>query len=499
MLYISFVILISAIFIFTLNITGKQLKFVILACMGIILLMISSILCSFRMSGVYGSAAFSNFRIIYKFAEYLKLSYGNIYKIALAGSFCIYCSVLSVSLSLMHFQKKTAAFLFLIPLYLYLFINDPDFLFGLYLLSAKEDISLYNGLIDLYNIVLTAVYFFLPIVCIFRYYTSTEFVIKKRNAILQFIYLTVSYLLIFMLNSVGLIHFLQRTNVLIVRHSDSAISRFATLAISCSGAVMILTIVFLTYKTSKFQKPSTSYIIKNTNLIDKNLRMILHTYKNSFFAINNKIKLLKTLDENYSDKAKEIIDSIEDFSLNELNEISDRINSLKNVNPLYKPVDLVKCADNATERLYIPEGISLIKDYQSGKAMLFSEEKSMTEMIFNLLQNSIEAFNVIQAEENSTIKIKIAAEYDWVLLEVTDNGCGISSKERKSIFTPLMSSKRGRDNFGIGLHYVKKTVEAHKGYIYLDSVKGSYTTFQIYLPTAIEEKNGRALKWKTVK
>ena len=127
MLYISFVILISAIFIFTLNITGKQLKFVILACLGIILLMISSILCSFRMSGVYGSAAFSNFRIIYKLAEYLKLSYGNIYKIALAGSFCIYCSVLSVSLSLMHFQKKTAAFLFLIPLYLYLFIHDPDF------------------------------------------------------------------------------------------------------------------------------------------------------------------------------------------------------------------------------------------------------------------------------------------------------------------------------------------------------------------------------------
>lgn len=484
-LYIFLIILISALFILTMQFRHKQIPFILFAVAGIMLLCLSSLFYSFRMSGVYDSSIFTSFRFVYKLAEYLKLSFAQIYRMSLLGSVLIYLSVLSLSFNMLPSGKTLFASAALLPLYIYLFINDPDISFSVYIKHsmAQENINTFLSLADIYNLAIVFIYFMVPVIIVFMYYKNTDFVIKKRHAIFMLIYIITYYLLIFVMNTSGLIHFLQNSSVEIIRYHGGSLPDITLSTVLIFVCIILIMIIILTFKTSKMQNYSTTSVIKNTNMLDKNLRMILHTYKNRFFAINQQIAYLKSLNEPYSENAVKVLDFIDEFSDEAITEISDRINSLQNIKILYMPIDLIKCVDSAIEKIYIPEKIRIIKEYGCNKAIIFSESKCMTEMVFNLIQNSIEAFSMKPDEPEPVIKVKITSETDWILLEIEDNGCGISTEEKKHIFAPLYSVKQGKNNFGIGLHYVKKIVSAHHGYIFVESEPGSFAKFQIYLPS----------------
>ncbi|MCZ7625368.1 MAG: ATP-binding protein [Candidatus Methylomirabilis sp.] len=68
-----------------------------------------------------------------------------------------------------------------------------------------------------------------------------------------------------------------------------------------------------------------------------------------------------------------------------------------------------------------------------------------------------------------------------VVLSVSDNGCGISPTfMAQSLFQPFRTTKRR--GLGIGLFHSKQIVEAHHGWIEVDSEEGKGTTFRIILP-----------------
>jgi PAS domain S-box-containing protein len=69
---------------------------------------------------------------------------------------------------------------------------------------------------------------------------------------------------------------------------------------------------------------------------------------------------------------------------------------------------------------------------------------------------------------------------DYLMLEVSDTGCGIAEEGQARIFDPFFSTKfEGR---GLGLAVVQGIVRAHGGAIHVCSVPGQGTTFQIFLP-----------------
>ena len=81
-----------------------------------------------------------------------------------------------------------------------------------------------------------------------------------------------------------------------------------------------------------------------------------------------------------------------------------------------------------------------------------------------------------------TLTIILAEEKNFVSIEVTDTGKGISKSSWKSIFDPGYTTKeRG---WGLGLSLAKRIVtEYHKGKIYVaHSELGKGTTFRIELP-----------------
>jgi signal transduction histidine kinase len=67
---------------------------------------------------------------------------------------------------------------------------------------------------------------------------------------------------------------------------------------------------------------------------------------------------------------------------------------------------------------------------------------------------------------------------------VTDRGTGIEPENLERIFDPFFTTKERGDGTGLGLSLTKKLVEANKGRIEVESVKGQGSTFRILLPLA---------------
>lgn len=75
----------------------------------------------------------------------------------------------------------------------------------------------------------------------------------------------------------------------------------------------------------------------------------------------------------------------------------------------------------------------------------------------------------------------------YVLIKVSDNGCGIAPENIERIFDPYFTTKK--DGNGIGLAICHSIVRKHDGYIFAKSSLGEGTTFYLYLPAIEKEKS----------
>ena len=115
-------------------------------------------------------------------------------------------------------------------------------------------------------------------------------------------------------------------------------------------------------------------------------------------------------------------------------------------------------------------------------ANLQADKHHLTNVIFNLLDNAIK-----YCTDKPSITIRTELKGEVLSLTVEDNGIGISDENKRRIFQKFYRVPTGNvhdvKGFGLGLHYVKQIVEAHRGRITVTSEPGNGCAFTILLPT----------------
>jgi len=128
----------------------------------------------------------------------------------------------------------------------------------------------------------------------------------------------------------------------------------------------------------------------------------------------------------------------------------------------------------------------------------------LSETLANLVSNAAEAMpkggKLSISTENRYVDSPVSgyddvAEGDYVVLEVSDTGKGISPEYMNRIFEPFFTKKKmGRSGTGLGMSVVWGTVKDHNGYIDVKSTVGEGTTFSLFFPATRQELSKKATK-----
>lgn len=108
---------------------------------------------------------------------------------------------------------------------------------------------------------------------------------------------------------------------------------------------------------------------------------------------------------------------------------------------------------------------------------IWCQESEISQVILNLLNNSVEA---LDKTEDKWIEVSLIKKSDQIEFSVSDNGSGIKDEFKQKIMTPFFTTKE-TFGCGLGLSVCREILEKHNGEIKLDE-QSSFTKFIVTFP-----------------
>ncbi|EFI34687.1 PAS/PAC sensor signal transduction histidine kinase [Desulfonatronospira thiodismutans ASO3-1] len=205
---------------------------------------------------------------------------------------------------------------------------------------------------------------------------------------------------------------------------------------------------------------------------------IAHEIRNPLFAIGgfaNAVLRNPDLDAVSRDKVNIILQ--ESKRLDRI--LKSIINFARPTEPVQQEVDVNGVVQEVMQLFNLTckeQDVSIEMEMPPNMAKARGDPELLKQCIINLVKNALEAM-----PEGGTLGLETFVEWEFVVIEVSDTGKGISKEIRDKIFNPFYSTKEN-SGAGLGLAMTKKILDDMGGKIDVLSLEGQGTSITIRLP-----------------
>jgi signal transduction histidine kinase len=158
--------------------------------------------------------------------------------------------------------------------------------------------------------------------------------------------------------------------------------------------------------------------------------------------------------------------------------ITDLLNSTKFTDLVYAKISVNQLLDEtlelASDRIKL-KNIAVAKNYAAGICDIAVDVERIKIAFLNIIVNAVEAME----PGKGVLRLTTLSREDKCIIQIADNGPGISEESQSRIFEPYFTNKP--KGTGLGLTNTQNIILNHNGQIAFESTKGEGTTFTIQL------------------
>jgi len=137
---------------------------------------------------------------------------------------------------------------------------------------------------------------------------------------------------------------------------------------------------------------------------------------------------------------------------------------------LQKIVNLIK--EEASTR-----GITIETTWRHAPALISMDVNKLQQAFLNLIKNAMESITDVEGKVFITVDKE---GENYIVVKISDTGCGMTSDEMEKIFSPEYTTKE--KGVGLGIPLAFEIIRGHGGDIRVSSRQGKGTTFEVILP-----------------
>ena len=157
-------------------------------------------------------------------------------------------------------------------------------------------------------------------------------------------------------------------------------------------------------------------------------------------------------------------------------------------------LNLNAVVNNVSKMLLRMMGDDIVLKFVPGVALgsVRADLSQVEQILMNLAVNSRDAMpnggtiliatQNVELDESHSLRHPDLVPGSYVMLSVSDSGCGMDANTKAQLFEPFFTTKGPSEGTGLGLSMVYGTMKQSRGHVFVESEPGSGATFKLYFP-----------------